>query len=175
MESLETSKLRNFDSHQDSKNLERQIIELIATDRIDIPISSMSGKLKRQKPKLAKEVNLSEYKNNFKGERVYARTETEDTTEKARTMSEAIDEFAEKYSREGKILKGMIEEKRKAKESNLYFGINEGCRLTADDYMGVITNLGFSPKTAESLYQELIDISLKISRKRKEERNILIG
>ena len=158
------------------ESLERQIIELIATDRIDIPISSMSGKLKRQKPKLAQEVDLSGYKNNkFVGERVYARIETDDTTEKARTMSEAVDEFADKYSREGKILKGMIEEKRQAKESNLYFGINSGCRLTSEDYMKVMTNLGFSKTTAESLYQELIDISRKISKKREEERSILVG
>lgn len=37
-------------------NTERQLIELIATDRIEMPISSMSGKLKRQKPKLAQAV-----------------------------------------------------------------------------------------------------------------------
>ena len=39
-----------------NETLERQIIQLIATDRIDIPISSMSGKLKRRKPKLAEAV-----------------------------------------------------------------------------------------------------------------------
>ena len=35
-----------------TEQIERQIIELIATDRIDIPVSSMSGKLKRKKPSL---------------------------------------------------------------------------------------------------------------------------
>ncbi len=175
MESLETSKLRNFDSHQDSKNLERQIIELIAVDRIDIPISSMGGKLKRQKPKLAKEVDLSEHKNKFRGERVYARIEIDDITQKARTISEAVNEFAEKYSRHGKILKGLIEEKRQAKESNLYFGINPGCRLTADDYLGVMENLGFGGQYAENLYQDLMKVSRNLSKKREEERSILIG
>ncbi|MDP3027728.1 MAG: hypothetical protein Q8N63_08545, partial [Nanoarchaeota archaeon] len=154
---------------------ERQIIELIATDRIHIPISSMEGKLKRQKPKIAKEIDLSEYKNKFVGERVYARIETDDTTQKARTISEAVNEFAEKYSRYGKILKGMIEEKRQAKESNLYFGINSGCRLTTDDYLGVLTNLGFSDVRARGLYEDLIAISRNLSKKRDEERSILIG
>ena len=37
-----------------TEQLERQFIEIVAMDRIDRPISSMSGKLKRQKPKLAK-------------------------------------------------------------------------------------------------------------------------
>ena len=41
------------------EELERQLIEIVATDRIDVPISSMSGKLKRRKPKLAKAVDLS--------------------------------------------------------------------------------------------------------------------
>ena len=48
-----------------TENLEGQIIEILATDRIDVPISSMSGKLKRAKPKLAKAVNLGEYEGNF--------------------------------------------------------------------------------------------------------------
>lgn len=156
-------------------NLERQIIELIATDRIHIPISSMEGKLKRQKPKIAKEIDLSEHDDNFVGERVYARIETDDTTQKARSMSEAVNRFAEKYSRHGKILKGMIEETRQAKESNLYFGINSGCRLTTDDYLGVLTNLGFSDVRARGLYEDLIAISRNLSKKRDEERSILIG
>ena len=41
-------------------NTEKQLIELIATDRIDKPISSMSGKLKRAKPKLAKALELQD-------------------------------------------------------------------------------------------------------------------
>src|SRR3989344_4480330 len=100
-----------------TQNIERKIIEIIATDRIDIPISSMSGKLKRRKPKLAEAVNLSECKGEFQGERV----EEDDVTLKARTMSEAVDQFAEEYPRYGQIVKGMIEETRAAKETNLYF------------------------------------------------------
>ena len=42
-------------------------------------------------------------------------------------------------------------------EKHLYFGVNNGCRLTADDYMGVMGNLGFTQATARSLYQELMD------------------
>ena len=40
------------------KTIETQLIEIIATDRIDKPISSMSGKLKRAKPKLAQILEL---------------------------------------------------------------------------------------------------------------------
>ncbi len=154
--------------------LEKQIIELIATDRIDIPISSMSGKFKRIKPKLGKAINLAEYENSFAGERVYARIEENDT-EKARGMKEGIEKFCEKYPKEGKILNGYIEEQRKDREINLYFGINEGCKLTEEDYLGVMENIGFTEATSKRLYPELMDISRKISRKRQEERSILIG
>ncbi|HRZ85201.1 MAG TPA: hypothetical protein P5277_00290 [Candidatus Paceibacterota bacterium] len=154
------------------ENVERQIIGLIAADRIDIPISSMSGKLKRMKPKLAEEIAFPG--SNYQGERVYARIEEEDKM-KARTTREAINEFKEAYPTHGKVLEGLIAEKRLQKETHLYFGVNEGCRLTSDDYMGVMTDLGFTPAVAASLYPELMDISRKLSRKRSEERSILIG
>ncbi len=154
--------------------LERQIIELIATDRIDIPISSMSGKLKRTKPKLGKLIDLSEYKNNFEGERVYARVEENDT-EKARGTKEGIAKFCEKYPKEGKILNGYIEEQRKDREINLYFGVNQGCRLTDDDYMSVMKDLGYTEALASKTLPGILDYSRRLSRKRDEERSVLIG
>ena len=157
--------------------LERKIIEIIATDRIDIPISSMSGKLKRKKPKLAQDVDLTDYQGKFKGKRVYARIE-EDEVMKARGMKEGIERYCEKFLREGKILRGMIEEERKLREIHLYFGINEGCRLTADDYMNVMTGMGFTETTARALYPELMDISRNLSRQKKradEERSIMVA
>lgn len=156
-----------------TENTERQIIELIATDRIDIPISSMSGKLKRQKPKLASNINL-EGRSRYNGERVYARIESEDR-EKARGMREGIEEFSKKFPQYGRILEGLIAEKRVESETHLYFGLQEGRRLTADDYMGVMQNLGFTESTSRSLYPELMEISRNLSKKREEERSILIG
>ncbi|MDO8556357.1 MAG: hypothetical protein Q7R96_04265 [Nanoarchaeota archaeon] len=157
-----------------NETLERQVIELIATDRIDIPISSMSGKLKRAKPKLAQGISLAEYDNAFTGERVYARIESEDV-EKARGTREGIDAFSQKFPNYGKILEGLIQEKRKERETHLYFGINEGRRLTSGDYMGVMKNLGFSEARAEGLYQELMGVSRTLSRQRDEERSVLLG
>jgi len=154
--------------------LERQIIEVIATDRIHIPISSMEGKLKRKKPKLGKQVDLRDYDNNFQGDRVYARVEEEDRM-KARGMKEAIDVFEVRHPKYGSELRGLIAEQRKLSEKHLYFGVNEGCRLTADDYMGVMTDLGFTENTAQQLYPNLMDISRNMSRKRDEERSVLIG
>ena len=54
---------------------ERQILELVTADRIGIPISSLSGKLKRMMPKIAERIDLNPFNGNFRGERVYARVE----------------------------------------------------------------------------------------------------
>ncbi len=154
--------------------LERQVIELIATDRLYIPISSMGGKLDRRRPKLGKAIDLTEYENNFVGERVYARIE-ENNVMKARGLKEGIDVFSEKYPRHGKILRGYIEEERQKREINLYFGVNENRKLTADDYMDVMKNMGFTEATSRRLYPELIETSRNLSKKRDEERSVLIG
>jgi len=158
-----------------TQGIERQIIQVIATDRIDRPISSMSGKLKRAKTKLGPLVDIKPGKS-YRGERVFARVETDDVQMKSRSMREAIDKFADKYPRHGTIINGYIEETRAGKETHLYFGMHPGRRLTSDDYMGVMENLGFTPATAQSLYPELMDISHKMRRKRNEgDRSILIG
>lgn len=157
-----------------NKPLEAQIIELVATDRIDIPISSMSGKLKRAKPKLAADVDLSDCGGRYSGERVYARVETEETM-KARGMREGIDAFKEAHPQYGRILEGMIAEQRQVRETHLYFGTNEGSRLSEADYMGVMKSLGFTDAAAHNLYPALMDVSRNLSRKRDEERSILLG
>lgn len=160
-----------------TEQLERKIIALVAADRLDVPISSMSGKLKRMKPKLAAEVDLSEYGGDFHGERAYARVREEEGA-KARGMKDAIDLFCEKHPQYGTELRGLIAEQRITREPHLYFGVQAGCRLTSEDYMQVMTNLGFSETRAESMYQELMTVSRNLTRTKSregEERSILVG
>jgi hypothetical protein len=153
---------------------EKQVLELIAADRIHIPISSMEGKLKRRKPKLAGAINLDAHEGSFQGERVYARLEPEDKL-KARGTAEGIAKFCTEHPKYGEILQQMIEEERSEHENHLYFGTVPGARLTADDYMSVMTDLGLTESTARRLYPELMEISRNLSRKRAEERSILVG
>ncbi len=153
------------------EKMERGIVELIAWDRIDIPISSLSGKLKRGKPKLGKALELE---GKYNGERVYARVETVNE-QKARGMAEGIEKFCEKFPTEGKILSGYIAEQRKVSETHLYFGMNEGKRLTEDDYSAVLKNMGYSEGMAKNMYPVLIEASRKISKARDEERSVMIG
>ncbi len=156
---------------QTEPQLESQLLELVATDRIYIPISSMDGKLKRTRAKLARGIVLPG--NAYDGERVYARTCTEDVM-KARGMRDAIDVFESQYPRHGAILRGLIAEQRQERESHIYFGMKEGCKMTADDYLGVMQNLGFTEKAAREMYPEIMNASRSISRKRDEERSIML-
>ncbi|MFA5857241.1 MAG: hypothetical protein WC867_07800 [Candidatus Pacearchaeota archaeon] len=156
-----------------NENIERGLIQLIATDRIEIPVSSMSGKLKKQKPTIAYEV-AEGFNKRYDGDRTYARIEESDKM-KARGTKEAIQEFKEQYPKYGEILQGKIDEKRSEREVHLYFGMKEGSRITEADYLGVMSDLGFTPAMARDLYPALMDVSRKISRKRNEERSILIG
>lgn len=155
-----------------TEQLERKIIELVATDRIFVPISSMKGKLERTKPKIAGDIIFPG--NEFKGERVYARVE-ESETQKSKGMRDAINEFANQYPMHGAILNGLIAQQRTEREVTLYFGTNVGSKLTADDYLGVFNKLGYTERQSRNLYESLIEASRTISKKRNEERSILIG
>ena len=155
-----------------NETLERQIIQLVAADRFHIVSSSLDGKLKRRKEKMAEAIGIG--KTQYAGERVYARVEVEDKL-KSKRMADAVAEYCEKYPAPGKILTQMIEDERSISETHLYFGVNAGCRLTADDYLTVMSDLGFTEKQAAGLYEPLINSSRAIAKKRDEERSILIG
>jgi len=154
-----------------TEQLERQIIRLNAMDRFNIVTSSLDGKLKRMKPKFAGSLALPN--GSYSGERVYARVEFEDKLQ-ARQIKEAVAEFCEENPKYGDILTQKIENKRSARETRVYFGVNPGCRLTADDYLGVMADLGFTEAQAQNLYEPLISTSRAIAKKRDEERSVLI-
>lgn len=157
------------------EQLEQKIVELIAWDRLDKPISSLSGKMKRKKPKLASEIDFPGKKNYFNNERVYARYEEVDN-QKARGMREGVELFKERYPKQGEILEGLIKEKRVKREKHVYFGTVDDSRLTSEDYMNVMKDLGFTEYAAYNIYPELMKVSRKLQRARKDsERSVLIG
>lgn len=155
-----------------NETLERQVIELVAADRIFVTTSSMNNKLTRQRVKLAQAITIPE--GNYAGERVFAKIDDEDCM-KARGMKEGIEEFEKRHPEYGSELRGLIEEKRMEREVHLYFGINPGCRLTADDYLGVMGSLGFTEAQARNLYSPLIETSRALAKKRDETRSVMIG
>ena len=87
--------------------MESKILKLISLDRIDIPLSSLDNKLRRQKMENAKGIANQIGNQKFVGERTYAFVEKEDQN-RARGMKEAIYEFSEQFPKYGKILQGKI-------------------------------------------------------------------
>jgi len=159
-----------------TQELERQIIDLVAVDRIYVPMSSFDGKLERKRPKMAKALVAEDgFGKKFEGERAYARVKSEDKL-KARGLRDGVDKFAEEYPKYGRILNGMIEEERTKRETHLYFGMLPEKRLTQDDYMAVMQDIGLSQAKAEQFYPVVMEISRNLTRKRgSEERSVLIG
>jgi len=155
-----------------NEQLERQVIDLIAADRIFIATSSMDNKLKRMRPKLAREIELEA--NSYSGERVFARVVDEEGS-KARGMKYAIEEFSRRHPNYGQEFKGLVAEQRTCAEPTLYFGMQEGRRLTAEDYLGVMSNLGFTESQSRALYTPLLETSRSLVKKRDEERSIVLG
>ena len=154
--------------------MEQEIIRLIARDRLEIPLSSMYHKVKKVKKSGAQTLAERLGDARFSGERTYAFVESEDK-ERARGMKEAVAEFTAEHPKYGAILLGKIAEKRVVAEEHIYFGVNPGCRLTADDYVGVMQSLGLSESVARSLYPDLINVSRKLAKAREEERSVIVG
>lgn len=154
--------------------MENTIIELIARDRLEIPLSSMYQKVKRVKKKDAEGLADKLGKDKFESERVFAFSETEDKM-RARGVKEAVEDFSAEHPKYGAILKGMIEEKRIKAEKHLYFGVHNNSRLTTDDYITVMQSLGLSEQTARSLYPDLLNVSRKLAKSREDDRSIIVG
>jgi hypothetical protein len=162
-------------SWEDKKmKYESKIIDLIALDRLNMPLSSMEQKLRRGRLSEAKNIANSVGYDGFQGERVFAYVQ-EDETNKARGMKEAIAEFGEEFPKYGDILKGKIAEKRAVKKNNLYFGVQDDCRLTKNDYMTAMESIGFTDHMSHRMYPILMEVSRNLKQKRNESRNILIG
>lgn len=155
--------------------MEREIIELIARDRLEIPMSSLYQKVKRVKARDAKNLAKMVKGERFDSARVFAYVEREEDVMKARGMKDAVAEFTKEFPRYGAILKGKIEEKRAIAEEYLYFGVNSGSRLTTDDYIGVMQSLGLTEGTARTLYPELLKVSRKLAKEREEDRSVIVG
>ncbi len=155
---------------------EKQIIRLIAMDRIDVTLSSLDNKLRKQRSNLAEEVAEDVGKQSeFVGKRTYARTDVKDKR-LARGMKVAIEEFEKEFPLYGKILRKKIAEKRDLREEHLYFGTRDSSRIAGQDYLEVLTDLGISEHQAHMMYPLVIEASRKIQQARNnQERSAIVG
>ena len=156
-----------------NEQIEQKVLRLIALDRLHAPVSSMEGKFKRRQEKIANSIELE--KSGYRGERVHAKIVVEDQL-KTRRIGDAVAEFCEKYPEEGKILTQIIEDERSESETHLYFGMNTACKLTAEDYIAIMMDLGMSEAQARALYQPLMDYSRTLAKQRQEgDRSLTLG
>lgn len=160
---------------QNNQTSERVVLELIATDRLYIPVNSMGKKLDRARKELAGSIANIVGAEGFHGDRFYAEVVSEDR-EKARGMREGIEIFKAQYPSQGAVLEGMIRERRTVSERHLHFGMQPEKRLTSDDYLGVMQSLGFTEATARTMYPDLMKVSYALQKKRDfEQRSVMVG
>ena len=151
--------------------LETTVRRMVALDILSKPLSSLGQKAGRRRDKLAEEAAGSLQSGL---ERVFAYTETTET-EKARTLREGITVFKKEYPKYGKVLEGMIQEKRIQKDTQLVYGINEGCSLGVGEYRSVMRDLGLSAMEADGMYTHLLEVSHRLgSASEYAKRTILL-
>ena len=86
-----------------TNELEKQIINIVATDRLYVPSSSFDGKLERSRKKIGKSLELSE--DFYQGDRVYARIEIVNK-HRSKDLRAGVEEFCSEHPQYGKILNG---------------------------------------------------------------------
>ena len=155
--------------------LEKKVRGLIAADITYRVLKSLGEKGVRRLDKRAAEIvdllDEGEEPNN----RFYVRIEGSQE-EKARTMKEGINAFNKKYPRYGKILEGLIAEKRTKRNKNLVYGLNEGYNLSEEDYVQIMMDLGFERREASATYPHILAISERLEKADEQrERTILLS
>ena len=153
--------------------LETTVREMVAYDILSKPLSSLGQKAGRRRDKLAQEsAGLLRQGDEF--ERVIAYVEHRDE-EKARTMRDGIESFKDAYPRYGKILEGMIQDKRVESNRYLVYGVAKGCTLGVGEYRNVMKDIGLNPLEADAMYPHLLQISERLGKAGEYElRNILL-
>jgi hypothetical protein len=157
------------------EQIEKNIEDLVAYDTIKSLYSSFSQRAERREKELAYGV----YNRIAKDEKIPKDANVSASIEyltegKARGMKEGIEEFKKKYPDYGKILEGLIEEKRDKKEIYLNFGIM-GKELPNAAYLRIFRDLGITPEDAHKVFSTVeIFESIKKRKQTDSERSLLI-
>jgi len=154
---------------------EKIVRKLVAINNLKVPLSSLYQKAKKIENEFALGIqNYVLQKADF-GNSIQAFVEDEEK-QKARGMREGISEFEKQFPRYGRILNGLIEEKRTEREIYLKYGLNDGYTLADSEYVSVMRDIGLSDSEAAHVFPELMNASYRLQKKKKEGlRSILIG
>ena len=154
--------------------LEKKVRKLIASDISYRVLKSLGEKGVRRLDKIAREIEEA-LETEEENERFFAQIKTT-PEEKARTLRQGIDAFKEEHPRYGLLLEEMIAKKRIQSNKYLFYKLNSGYKLSEEDYVQVIIDLGFERREASAMYPHILSISERL-RKADEtlERSILLG
>ena len=154
--------------------LENRVRRLIAGDITYRVLKSLGDKGDRRLKKRAAEIVFLLDQEEPSG-RFYAGIEKIDE-EKAKTMKEGINAFKKKYPRYGKILEGLIAQTRLSKNKNLVYGLSEGYKLSEEDYVQIMMDLGFERREASAMYPHILAISERLGKADEHrQRTILLS
>ena len=84
--------------------------------------------------------------------------------DKARTLTEGINEFCHRHPSYGKKLKSIIKQTRKSKRRYLNFG----GELEDSHYMQVLSEIGIPEHMRESMLENIVEISDLFSKKKED-------
>jgi len=87
-------------------------------------------------------------------------------TQKSRTQTEGIKEFADRYPQYGEILKEIIDETRKSKRRYLTFGKTD--ELDNQVYQNALQEIGVPSHMREGMLVNILEISDTFSKKRAD-------
>ncbi len=154
---------------------EKLVRKLVAINNLRIPFSSLYQKDKKIEKEYAHGISNYIGQNADFGNSVTSYISKEDK-QKARGMEDGIEEFSKKYPRHGKILKGLVEEKRAEKEVYLKYNLNNGYKLNDNEYVSVMRDIGLTDTEASVMFPMLMQISERLKKKKEKGlREILIG
>ncbi len=148
----------------------------MAFDNLNIPLSSLYQKARARHKDIAVDLEGAVKDEEDFGCAV-VRMEKKDK-KKARAMGDAIAEFCVKHPKYGKELLGMIKRKRISRERHLFYGLEEGRRISSQDYLGAMEDCGLTEGQSRELYPVLLNISRGLKQKKIEKdglRRVLIG
>ena len=153
-------------------DLELTIRDIVAYDILSKPLASLGHKADRRRDKLA----ALAYQLLDAGEvadRVIAYVEPKEE-ERARTLREGISAFKEAHPDYGRILEGLIAEKRQESNQYLVYGVQEGRKLAAEDYRRAMREMGITTIQADAMYPHLLEQSVRMGKAGENERRSIL-
>ena len=158
---------------------ESNVRKLVAYDNLDLPLCALHNRLDRKHKNLA--VSLENPIDEGEDFGVAITNVRYDNKQKARAITEAVGEFVEKYPTEGRELQKIIAVKRTMRETYLEYGMPEKSRISSQDYIAAMTDVGLTETQARNFYPQALELSRTLQRLRGKKttssglRTVLIG